>query len=63
MVLTFILFLRWIASCLIYPKACWYAAAWSMQNTSDAEFFIKLMAGRECALVDLEERTRVRYVF
>jgi hypothetical protein len=58
--LTFILFLKWIANCLIYPNACWYAAAWSKQNISDAEFFIKLMEGCVCALVDLEDRMRVR---
>jgi hypothetical protein len=34
-----------------------------MQNISEAEFFIRLMEGRVCALVDLEERMRVRYVF
>lgn len=62
-VFTFMLFRRWIASCRIYPNACWYAAAWSRQNTSLAEFFIRLMDGSVCAVVDLEDRIRVKYVF
>lgn len=36
--------------------------AWSTQKTSEAEFFIKLMEGNVWALVDLEERIKVRYV-
>lgn len=63
LVFIFILPLKWIANCRIYPNACWYAAVWSMQNISEAEFFIKLMEGRVYVLVDLTERTRVRYVF
>ena len=54
------LFLRWIASCLMYPNARWYDAAWSAQKSSLAEFFMRLIAGSVCALVDLHERTRVR---
>jgi len=33
-----------------------------MQYISDAEFFMRLMDGSVCALVDLHERTSVRYV-
>jgi hypothetical protein len=33
-----------------------------MQKISDAEFFIRLMEGSVKADVDLDERTRVRYV-
>lgn len=36
--------------------------AWSTQKTSEAEFFIKLMEGNVWALVDLEDRIKVRYV-
>lgn len=63
LVFVFMLFRKWMASCLMYPNACWYDAEWSVQNSSLAEFFIRLIAGSVCALVDLHERTRVRYVF
>jgi hypothetical protein len=33
-----------------------------MQKTSEAEFFIKLIEGNVWALVDLEDRIKVRYV-
>jgi hypothetical protein len=33
-----------------------------MQNTSDAEFFIRFIEGRVWVLVDFDERMRVRYV-
>jgi hypothetical protein len=33
-----------------------------MQKTSEAEFFMRLIEGSVCALVDLDERTNVRYV-
>lgn len=46
----------------MYPKACWYAVAWSTQKTSEAEFFIKLIEGNVWALVALEDRIKVRYV-
>ena len=36
--------------------------AWSTQKTSEAEFFIKLIEGNVWALVDLEDRIKVRYV-
>lgn len=36
--------------------------AWSTQNTSEAEFFIKLIEGNVWTLVDLEDRIKVRYV-
>ena len=63
MLLTLILFLRRIASWRMYPNACWYAALWFIVYTSDAEFFIRLINGREYAVVVLHERTSVRYVF
>lgn len=46
----------------MYPKACWYAAAWFRQKISEAEFFMNVMKGNECELVDFDECTRARYV-
>ena len=51
-----------MASWRMYPKACWYAVAWSRQNKSEAEFFMRLMEGRVWALVDFEHRMSDRYV-
>ena len=47
----------------MYPNACWYEAAWSAQKSSLAEFFMRVIEGNVCALVDLHDRTNVKYVF
>ena len=36
---------------------------WSIVYSSLAEFFMRLIAGSVCALVDLHARTSVKYVF
>lgn len=58
-VFVFMLVLKWMASWRMYPKACWYDAAWSAQKSSLAEFFIRLIAGSVWGLVDLHDRTNV----
>jgi len=51
-----------MASCRIYLKACWYDAesCSGAQNSSVAEFFMRVILGRVWTEVDLEDRTRAR---